>query len=245
MSELKLPRLLAAATEFNVGRDTLIDFLGTKGFNKDELKDTTKLSAEMYYAAQAAFSTDKAAKNKADLVEIPKAVSAEARKKRDEEDLSIGKKEITKPAKETPAAPAVVVETVKVAATKVEAKVETNSWTEIIEKVEKIEEPVVVPIIEEKHEEPIAAKEEITRIDAPELDGPKIIAKIDLSTIDSSTKPKKVVKKKKEETAEIKTEPIVETVVEKPKPAKKVEVPIEPIKPQAPKSRLLNWLFLE
>ena len=49
MSELKLPRLLAAAKEFNVGQDTIIDFLGKKGFNKDELKPTAKLSVEMYY----------------------------------------------------------------------------------------------------------------------------------------------------------------------------------------------------
>lgn len=27
MSELKLPRLLAAAKEFNIGRDTLVEFL--------------------------------------------------------------------------------------------------------------------------------------------------------------------------------------------------------------------------
>ena len=36
MAELKLPRLLAAAKEFNVGQDTIIDFLIGKGFPKDE-----------------------------------------------------------------------------------------------------------------------------------------------------------------------------------------------------------------
>jgi translation initiation factor IF-2 len=40
MAELKLPRLLAAAKEFNIGQDTLIDFLIEKGFPKDELKPT-------------------------------------------------------------------------------------------------------------------------------------------------------------------------------------------------------------
>jgi translation initiation factor IF-2 len=96
MSELKLPRLLAAAKEFNVGRDTLVDFLVKKGFNKDELKDTTKLTEVMYYSLQAEFSTDKATKNKADLVEIPKSALGDAKKKKDEQDLSIGKKEMAK-----------------------------------------------------------------------------------------------------------------------------------------------------
>ena len=40
MAELKLPRLLGAAKEFNVGQDTLIDYLIGKGYPKDELKPT-------------------------------------------------------------------------------------------------------------------------------------------------------------------------------------------------------------
>ena len=46
MSELKLPRLLAAAKEFNIGQDTLIEFLVKKGFNRDDLKPTAKLSED-------------------------------------------------------------------------------------------------------------------------------------------------------------------------------------------------------
>ena len=34
MAELKLPRLLAAAKEFNIGQDTLIEFLVKKGYKK-------------------------------------------------------------------------------------------------------------------------------------------------------------------------------------------------------------------
>src|SRR5690606_22837557 len=37
---------------------------------------------------------------------------------------------------------------------------------------------------------------EVLKIDTPEIGGPKILDKIDLSTIDSSTRPKKVLKKK-------------------------------------------------
>ena len=66
------PRLLAVAKEFNVGRDTIIDYLQSIGF-MDELKDTTKLSNEMYKSIQSEFRSDNALKNKADQVEIPKS----------------------------------------------------------------------------------------------------------------------------------------------------------------------------
>ena len=82
MAEVKLPRVLGAAKEFNVGQDTLIEFLVTKGFNRDELKPQAKLSEEMYYALQQNFQSDKNAKSKADQVEIPKTTQAERKKKR-------------------------------------------------------------------------------------------------------------------------------------------------------------------
>src|SRR5918997_2375434 len=105
MLELKLPRLLAAAKEFNVGQDTIVDFLAGKGFNRDDLKPTAKLSEEMYRSLQHQFQGDKVAKNKADLVEIPKGVQQEGRKKRDEEEITFNKKEAAKPVP-PPAAPA-------------------------------------------------------------------------------------------------------------------------------------------
>jgi translation initiation factor IF-2 len=105
MSELKLPRLLAAAKEFNVGQDTLVEFLVKKGFSRDELKPTAKLSEDQYYALQAEFQGDKVAKNKADQVEIPKGTAAEGKKKKDEEEISFRGKEDKKAApKEEPKA---------------------------------------------------------------------------------------------------------------------------------------------
>ena len=65
----------------------------------------------------------------------------------------------------------------------------------------------------EKKEE--AKAEEVIKVEAPEIEGPKVLDKIDLSGIDSSTRPKKGAKKKKEE-----AEQPAETVEEK-KPAKK------------------------
>ncbi len=121
MSELKLPRLLAAAKEFNIGQDTLIEFLSKKGFPKDDLKPTAKLTESQYYALQAEFQSDKVAKNKADHVELPKNVTADKGKKAEEEIAPAKKVVVT----ETP-----VVETSKAAAAPVEAapakiKVET------------------------------------------------------------------------------------------------------------------------
>ena len=113
MSELKLPRLLAAAKEFNVGQDTIIDFLGQKGFSKDDLKPTAKLSEEMYFALQAEFQGDKVAKNKADQVEIPKGGSGEPKKKRDEEEITF-RKEDKRPAAPPPTPAPVVKEEPKI-----------------------------------------------------------------------------------------------------------------------------------
>ncbi len=145
MSELKLPRLLAAAKEFNIGQDTLIEFLGKKGFPKDDLKPTAKLTEDQYYALQAEFQSDKVAKNKADHVELPKGAAATADKKPSALSESAKPVKEKKPAVIEAAAPVAPIETVK--------------------------------------------------IDAPEVEAPKVVNKIDLSLIDSSTRPKKPTKK--------------------------------------------------
>src|SRR5215217_8398177 len=87
------PRLMAAAKEFNIGKDTLVDFLVGKGFSKEDLKPTSKLTEEMYRALQAGFASDKVAKAKSDQIDLPKGAQQEARRKRDEEDLSFRKEE--------------------------------------------------------------------------------------------------------------------------------------------------------
>ena len=167
MAELKLPRLLAAAKEFNVGQDTIIDFLIAKGFPKDELKPTSKLTEDMYRSLQQEFSSDKAAKIKSDQLELPKGSQAEAKKRKEDEDLSFKKEE-------KPAAKTIVKK-------------------EEVKPVEE-EKPAKNKIKEE--EKPV---EEIVKVEAPEIEGPKVIKTIDLSTIDSSTRPKKITKTKKEE----------------------------------------------
>ena len=93
MAEVKLPRLLGAAKEFNVGQDTIVDFLINKGFGKDDLKPTSKLTEDMYRALQNEFQSDKAAKMKSDQVDLPKGAAIEARKKKDEEEVIFKKDE--------------------------------------------------------------------------------------------------------------------------------------------------------
>lgn len=200
MSEIKLPRLLAAAKEFNIGRDTLIEFLAKKGYNKDELKDTAKLTVEMYSACQAEFSSDKAAKSKADSLEIPKTAPNDGlvRPKQKEEE-PVAKKE-------TPKKEEAVAKTA-------EPKPAITEWKEIAKEPEA--EPVAEAVITVAPAEE-TGQDDFIKIGAPELDGPKILGSIDLSAIDSSTKPKKGTKKKAEE-------PPAEAPVAEAKPAKKAK----------------------
>jgi translation initiation factor IF-2 len=185
MAEIKLPRLLAAAKEFNIGQDTLIDFLIGKGFPKDDLKATSKLTEDMYRSLQIEFQGDKAAKMKSDQLELPKNAQAEAKKKKDEEEV-LFKKEVEKK---------VVV---------------------------KKEEPVVVEVAKVKKEEP-KKEEEVLKIEAPEIVTPKVVDKIDLSSIDSSTRPKKVIKKKSDNVEPVEAKKEVEKPVDKKKKSKKEE----------------------
>ena len=206
MAETATPRLMAAAKEFNIGKDTLVDFLTGKGFSKDDLKPTSKLTEEMYRSLQQEFQSDKVAKLKSDLIDLPKGVAADLKKKKDEEEIIFKKeKEEKKPVKkeepkeEAPAPPPPVV----------------------------VEQPVPEP--------------EHVKADVPELEGPKVINKIDLSTIDSSTRPKKESKKKEEKTEEKeekkpakkkgKKEEVAEPVAEEVKPEIVTEEPADEAPP--------------
>ena len=249
MSELKLPRLLAAAKEFNVGQDTLVDFLVGKGFNKEELKPTAKLNEDMYMSLQREFAGDKVAKNKADLVEIPKGMQQESRKKRDEEDISFHKKvPVVAPAAAAPieVAPVVVVvpdvapvqapvaEPIAVEQpAPVEAKAKEKEQTPPpVEEPAPLTQTPVPPV-----EEPATpVKEENThKVEVPELEGPKIISKIDLSAIDSSTRPKKSAKKKEESKPAVKAKIKTASPDVKPAPASvKPVAPEQPAQPLAP-----------
>jgi translation initiation factor IF-2 len=252
--ETKLPRLLAAAKEFNIGQDTLVEFLAGKGFSRDELKPTARLTASMYEALQKEFQSDKVAKAKSDAIDLPRGALVESRKRREEEEISFRKEKDDKKAlhdrdkeviseikaekvAQAPPSPASVPEVApvpepipviaeKTKETPVEVPIEPAQAIPAIEVlpepapkpeavIGKAEDLVVeAPVAPEKQpeapqqkanakpitneapaqeavEEKVSAEPEIIRLEAPEIEGPKVIAKIDLSAIDSSTRPKK------------------------------------------------------
>jgi len=167
---------MAAAKEFNIGKDTLIEFLSGKGFSKDDLKPTSKLSEDMYRSLQLEFQGDKVAKIKSDQIDLPKGSSADARKKKDEEEILFRKEPVA----------------VKKAPEKAPEEVKQPEPVAVVEPVvQKAAPPKEEPKPEEK-------APEISKVEAPEIEGPKVLDKIDLSAIDSSTRPKKTSKKKEE-----------------------------------------------
>ena len=215
--KLILPRARKASIEFNVSSDTLMDLFISKGFDEGTMKGDFKLTEEMYTVAQSEFQQDMAAKAKAEKVELIKVVPSEKRR-RDEMDLSFQKKAEVKKVEEPAPAPAPVIAPepiVEAPAPVVEAPIE--------EKPEPVKEEAKVEEVKPVEPTPVLEKEEISAIKAPELDGPKVITKIDLSTIDSSTRPKKATKKPEEEK---KAEPTPE--------AKKEVAPVAPVAPVVP-----------
>src|ERR1700735_2343932 len=100
MAETTSPRLMAAAKEFNIGKETLVEFLYGKGFSKDDLKPTSKLTEDMYRSLQQEFQGDKVAKIKSDQIDLPKG-SIEAKKKKEDEPQPV-KKEIPVVVKKAP-----------------------------------------------------------------------------------------------------------------------------------------------
>lgn len=73
MKENTTPRLLAAAKQFNVGMDTIIEHLVSKGFDRDYLKPTVKITEEMYISLVERFEPDRLQRFKNDLIQFPKS----------------------------------------------------------------------------------------------------------------------------------------------------------------------------
>ncbi len=229
---------MKASIEFNVSKDTLVEFLESKGFSADDMQRDFKLSEEMYRVAQAEFQQDKAAKAKAQQIDLPKGAGAnEPKKKRDEEDLSIKKKEEKPKAKEEPVVAAPVVDETAVAAEAAaeEAKLKEEKAKTDTKEGKKTKGPSV------------------SNIDAPELESPKVIDKIDLDSIDSSTRPKKSSKK---EAPEITEKPKKSGAAEKSKPESEEEksepvnptpeiIVSKPAEPEIPESPLVENIQAE
>lgn len=231
-TEIKTPRLLAAAKEFNIGKDTLVEFLLAKNFEINASNPNTKLTEEMYDALQAEFAKDKLAKRKSDEIALPKNNVADSRKKAAETDASKVKSasETDKPGdteiKAQPQSSAIMAE-----------PQEEVSHTPAIEapqpeeaKTPDVEIPAVVAT------PTVAAADEATKAEPKtgRIEGPNILGKINLDEINQATRPKKGAAAKKVAEPEVKPEPQPaavkekqtepETPVEQPKEEKKQEI---------------------
>lgn len=236
----KTPRLLAAAKEFNIGKETLVEYLTGKGFKVDAGNPNVKLTEDMYDALQAEFAQDKLAKRKSDEIALPKGSLLDNLKKSKSE-LELGEKEkkseevvqqpVVEKKKEEPAEPE------KPAVPQVVAKEETEPEPAPVEEKQKeveIEEPQekpepvkTEPEVSEK-ETPAEAEEQIpAETKTPRLEGPNVLGKINLEELNLSTRPKKGTGKKadtEKKAAEKKEEQPAEDITEQP-----VAPPVEPV----------------
>ncbi len=209
MSEIKPIRLAAAASQYNVGTDHIIEKLKESGFAVDN-KPTTKLTVEMVEVLEKAFKKDRALKQEAEsiLSDKPKKevieaetvkAKAKARELEEEPELLITSNTVSAPAKEEKPA-------------KKSAK------------DDHVEEPVIaeIPAVEEVVEEKKKGKAKVEV---------KVVGKVELET----TKGKKKKATVKEETPAVETP--VEAVEEIPTPQPEPEAPKEeetPVKPAEP-----------
>lgn len=189
----KVKRLSKVARELNVGISTLVEFLKTKEISIDS-SPNTKLEPEHYEILSEQFADDQSLKQEAEKTAIKREKRKTVSLKTKEEESSKEEEEdddIVVPQKESaPEKAPEVTETPKV---------------EVKEEVK--EEPAK----EEKKEEPIAEKPAEKEDKAPKMiieepkskdeksGGLNVIGKIDLSNIDTRTRPDKKKKEKKKE----------------------------------------------
>ncbi|GAA4340485.1 hypothetical protein GCM10023184_38210 [Flaviaesturariibacter amylovorans] len=267
---------MAAAKEFNIGKETLVEFLAAKGFNRDDLKPTAKLTEDMYRALQQEFNSDKVAKHKAELIDLPKGAIAEAKKRKEEDELLARQREERKaaavapaPKKEEPApAPAPVAPPAPVAeapAPPPAPVAEAPAPAPVAEApAPPAPAPDPAPVAEQPappapvaeapaapaDPEPPAAPAAPAAAPATGIEGPKILGTVDLSAIDSSTRPKKGVAKKEEApkpapAAPVASEPKPAPVAETPAPAPVAEAPATPAEPEKPAEPVIENIRAE
>ena len=196
-------RLVKVAKELNVGTDSIVEYLSKKGF-VIEAKPTSMISDEMHNLLLQEFSGSMAIKEQADSMVIGTRPAAK------------GPEVITPvapepPKKEAPAPPPAPTKVVKKAEVheqdkpkvKVVGKIdltpkapetkpipEEKPVPEVVEPISKEAPPEVVP--EEKEQD------ELVRAEAPQLQGLRIMGKIDTGKFDTA-KTKKVEKEKEKE----------------------------------------------
>ena len=213
MSDVTQMRLSKVAKEFNLSLGKITEFLAAKG-RTIENNPNAKIGADEYALLSKEFSGDKSAKEEAlnagitlnklkrDSVIIEdfktiKAREAEENRIKDAEIAAAKKAGETKRAEEKKqeeerivAAKAVIKKAQEEKEEKEAAKA-VKAPTSSTAKKKSTEEPAIV--------EPL--KEDILETETINLTGPKVLGKVDLSTLNQKTKPDKKTKKAKEDEA--------------------------------------------
>ena len=210
----KVVRLSKAAKEFNIGRDTIVEFLLEKGFTVDK-NPNTKLTPEMYDLLLDEFQEDKHVREVAQQKEIGTFKEKESISIEDKKKETVEKDTLDDYDKE------LFIKGVGV---------DYPGLEKTDKKEVKKEEPA-----EKKEEKNTKTKKEESVVgeaekESEETGKPKVIGKIDLDKIDTSTRPKKKTKKEKEEKKkekeakpEVKKEDVTKETAEKeelPEPEK-------------------------
>lgn len=250
---------MAAAKEFNIGKETLVEFLKGKGFEIDASKPTAKLTEEMYGSLTAEFASDKAVKRKSESIALPKGSLIDGLHKSQEqlditakdkkEEKAVEPKKAEKPAapKEEPKPapvpePEVKPEPAPVPEPAPAPKPEIEQPKPEPEAPKK-EETAPEPVVEKQPEAKVAKEEpeepEHIETQSHKLEGPKVQGKINLDDLNLSTRPKKgAAPKKKEEPKkeeakrEAPAKKVTEPVASKEAPTPVAEAPVEV--PKAP-----------
>lgn len=241
----KVKRLSKVARELNVGIATLVEFLKTKEIEIDS-SPNTKLDPEHYEILSVKFADDQTLKEEAEKTAVKrekrKTVSLKTKEEEvskededDEDDIVAPVKETAPP--EEPAKKPEVAETPKVEVK--EEKKEEPAEKVVSEEVKtevKVESPKVEAEVEKPAEQedkaPKLIKEEPKSKDE-KSGGLNVIGKIDLSNIDTRTRPdKKKKEKKKEEKPAAKKHENVKKHTPKPTPTPVPEKK-EEVKPAA------------
>jgi len=217
-------RLMKAAKEFNVGKSTIVEFLTKAGFTVDNKPDPV-LSGEMYGALISEYDAERAAKMKSEKVVLAKGHADEKKAKEvKKEEKPAEKVKIEAPEVEGPKVLGKIDLNPKPAPAKKEPEPEVEEAPKPVAKKAKKEEPV-----EEVKPAPKKEEKEIekVKIQAPELEGPKVLGKIDVSG--KAPKPKAPEPQEKESAPEVEV-PAPQPSVETPAVEAKEEVVLHTLK---------------
>ncbi|HOW31631.1 MAG TPA: hypothetical protein PLP88_08695, partial [Bacteroidales bacterium] len=218
-------RLSKAATEFNVGVSTIVEFLHKKG-HKIDSNPNTKLTQEMYTLLVKEYQPDKATKESSKKIELEylhhQALSIDDRKpapveesdERESNELIIKTFDVQKQTQAKQAAepvkkpePVIKPEPVVPEPTPVVEKLPEPVHAEIPEAPATVP-PSVPPVSTPEPEPEVVATEPVADAGGPQL---KVLGKIDLDQFEQKNKGKKKGEKggkKKHEHAEVETSPV-------------------------------------